>query len=110
MVENEIQYVPWSQFRQMVPSILGLEVMRLSRCIDRSDPQADLRNELVQARFSLRKFIACVEQASQDGVEACSPLLESALLQVLPSAGHQPELDYVIDRLTYVQDRIPYIY
>lgn len=110
MVENEIQYVPWSQFRQMVPSILGLEVLRLSRCINRSDPHADSRNELVQARFSLRQFIACVEKASQQEVDSCKPLLHSALLQVLPSAGQQPELDYVIDRLTYVHDRIPYIY
>ena len=110
MVENELQYVPWSQFRQMVPSILGLEVVRLSRCIDQADMQTDSRNELVQVRYNLRQFIACVEQASKDAVSACIPHLEAALLQMLPSAGRQPELDYVIDRLTYIQDRIPYIY
>ena len=109
MVENEIQYVPWSQFRQMVPSILSLEVLRLSRCIDRIEPGAETRNELVQARFNLRQFISCVAEASQQSVDDCTPLLHSALLQVLPSAG-QPELDYVIDRLTYVHNRIPYIY
>ena len=109
MVENEIQYLPWSQFKQMVPSILGLEVIRLSKCIDRADPHSDIRNELVRARFNLQQFIECVEQADKQTIDTCTPLLDSALLHVFPSTGH-PELNYVIDRLTCLHNRIPYVY
>ena len=109
MVENEIQYIPWGQFRQMVPSILGLEVARLSKCIDHEGPGSEARNQLVRVRFDLRRFIECVADADRDAVADCESHLSSALLNVMP-LEHSPDLAYVIDRLTYVRSRIPFVY
>ena len=109
MVENEIQYLPWQQFRQMVPPILGLEVRRLSRHIADADPSSDTRNQLVKTRFELRRFITCVEKADEEERVSCGAFLDAALLNVA-AISDRPEMDYVIDRLRYVRDRIPYVY
>ncbi len=116
MVENEIQFLSWTEFRQMAPSILQLEVTRLGTVIDASRGATDFRNVLVKARFEVKQFIACVQQAEQETVEeACVPHLQAALLNVsLVNTNRDEEttaaLHYVMDRLNYVNDRIALIY
>lgn len=116
MVENEIQFLSWTEFRQMAPSILQLEVTRLGTLIDAAGGATDFRNALVKARFEMKQFIACVQQADKETVEAtCAPHLQAALLTVSLVNANLDEkttatLDYVIDRLTYFNDRIPFIY
>ncbi len=107
MVENEIQYIPVGQFRQMVPPILGLEVRRLSRWIARQDPDSDIWNQFVKVRYELSRFIACIE-ASKD-LPDCEPFLDAALLNAVTLHDYSG-MEYVIDRLRYVRDRIPYTY
>ena len=115
MVENEIQFLRWSEFRQMAPTILRLEIDRLGPLIDTA-ADTDFRNTLVKARFALTQFVACVEAAEKDSVEAtCAPHLRTALLAVsLVQAEHDAAttatLAYVIDRLRYVNARIGLIY
>ncbi len=99
----------------MMPSILQLEVTRLGTLIDASGGATDFRNALVRARFALKQFIACVEQADKENVEACAPPLQAALLNVSLVNAHLDEettarLHYVMDRLKYVNDRIALIY
>ena len=116
MVENEIQFLSWTEFRQMAPSILQLEVTRLGTVIDASAETTDFRNALVKARFEVKQFIACVQQAEQETIEeVCAPHLQAALLNVsLVNTNRDEEttatLHYVMDRLKYVNDRIPLIY
>ncbi len=116
MVENEIQFLSWTEFRQMAPSILQLEVTRLGTLIDAAGGATDFRNALVKARFEVKQFIACVQQAEQETVEeVCAPHLQAALLSVsLVNTNRDEEttatLHYVMDRLKYVNDRIPLIY
>lgn len=116
MVENEIQFLSWEEFRQMVPSILGLEVTRLGTLIDAAGGATDYRNALVKARFEVKRFIACVQDAEKDMVEdACALHLQTALLNIsLVNANRDPKtaatLVYIIDRLNYVNDRIALIY
>lgn len=116
MVENEIQFLSWEEFRQMAPTILHLEVTRLGTLIDAAGGTTDFRNALVKARFEMNQFIACVEQADKESVEAtCAPHLQAALLTVSLINTHLDEattatLDYVIDRLKYFNDRISLIY
>ena len=115
MVENEIQFLSWDEFRQMAPSILQLEVTRLGTLIDEAGA-TDFRNALVKARFEVKQFIACVQQTEKKRVEdACTPHLQAALLTVsLINATLDEEttatLNYVIDRLKYVIERTPLIY
>ncbi len=115
MVENEIQFLSWTEFRQMAPSILQLEVTRLGTVIDASRGATDFCNVLVKARFEVKQFIACVQQADKENVEACAPHLQAALLNVSLVHTNRDEataarLDYVIDRQKYVNDRIALIY
>lgn len=116
MVENEIQFLSWEEFRQMAPSILQLEVTRLGTLIDAAGEAVAYRNALVKARYEVKRFFACLEQADKDTVaEACAPHLQAALLAVsLVNTGRDDAttatLDYVIDRLKYVIDRIALIY
>ncbi len=112
---NEIQFLSWTEFRQMAPSILHLEVTRLGTLIDASGEATDFRNALVRARFELKQFIACVEQADKENVEACAPPLQAALLNVSLVHAHRDValaawLHFVIDRFKYVNDRIALIY
>ena len=100
----------------MAPSILQLEVTRLGTLIDASGEATDFRNVLVKARFEVKQFIACVQQAEKEVVEeACAPHLQAALLNVTLVNTNRDEkttatLNYVIDRLKYVNDRIALIY
>ena len=116
MVENEIQFLSWEAFRQMDPSILGLEVTRLGTLIDAAGSATDYRNALVKARFEVKRFIACVQDAEKETIaDACTPHLQTALLNVSLVNAHPDEkttatLDYIIDRLKYVNDRIAFIY
>ncbi len=112
---NELQFLSWTEFRQMAPSILQLEVTRLGTLIDASGGATDFRNALVKARFELKQFIVCVEQVDKENVEACAPHLQAALLNVSLVHAHRDEettarLNYVMDRLKYVNDRIALIY
>ncbi len=113
---NELSFLSWQAFRQMAPSILQLEVTRLSGLIDAAGGAATHRNALVKARYELKQFIACVREAGKDTIEdACAGHLQAALLNVaLANVRLDREttatLDYVADRLQYVNARIALIY
>lgn len=112
MIKNEIQFLSWEEFQQMAPSILTLEVTRLAGLI-RETSALDIRNPLAKARVELKRFIACVQHINKEEMEqTCSPHLLSAIIGVSLAGENmeQPTLNYVLDRLRYVQERIPYIY
>lgn len=116
MVENELQFVGWKEFRQMVPSIVQLEIARLSRVIASTRGQPDVCNTLVKARFELDTFIACLRYADKDALEVtCAPHLQAALLAISVLAAELDEADaatlrYIADRLSHVNDRMELIY
>jgi hypothetical protein len=114
MVENEIQFLSWHEFKQMAPPILQLEVTRLTNLIQTPGHDLDIHNALVRARFEVARFIAGLAGADRDRVEtACAPHLGAALLALSfpPSAVDDAEtLGYVINRIEYVYYRIAYIY
>ena len=113
---NEIQFLSGSEFRQMAPSILQLEITRLGKCIRSCPEGSDFNTGLVRARFELTQFIACLKRAQKDSLQRiCVPHLQVAIMNL----SIQPtDLDlqtketcrYVLDRLTYVHHRIRLIY
>ncbi len=109
MVENEIQYVPWRQFQQMVPSILRLEVRRLTRYLVAESPSVNERNIIVKVRYDIRLFVQCIGTTTVDEARGCARHLASALLNAALLPKH-PVLTYVMDRLQYVRNRMPFIY
>lgn len=115
---NELQFLSWSEFKQMAPTIIQLEITRLSRVIEQGRPgaDADFRNGLVRSRFALKQFIRCIERSAKDNVEdACAVYLRTAIMNI---SIHVDGLDrqtaqvckYVLNRLNYVDYRIRLVY
>ena len=98
-------------------SMASIDVaVELAKRFDAAGGATDSRNALVKARFEVKQFIVCVQRADKETVEeVCAPHLQAALLNVsLVNANLDEEttarLNYVIDRLKYVNDRIGLIY
>ena len=80
MVENELPFLRWDEFRQMAPTILQLEITRLGTLIDAAGHDTDFRNALVKARYEVKRFVACVQKTDRATVEhVCAPHLQAAL-------------------------------
>jgi hypothetical protein len=115
MVENELQFLSWAEFRQMAPPILRLEVSRLDGLIQAShDP--DVRNALVKTRFALQQFITGLGRAEKTTLEACctqhlrTALLNLAFAQAVPEAAAAQILHAMAGRLHGLYRRIALLY
>lgn len=116
MVENELQFVSWTEFQEMVPSIVQLEISRLERVIEEVRDQTELCTALMEARSELQEFSATLQEAEKETLEAsCAPHLEAAMLTLSMKAdeadGETAEtLRYIVDRLNHVHDRMELTY
>ena len=116
MVENEIQFLSWKEFRQMAPSILQLEISRLDGLRAAAAGDWDFHNVLTKARYEVAQFVACLEAAEKDTLaETCGGHLHAATLALSVvladrDAATAATLAYVLDRLRYVTARIELIY
>lgn len=116
MVENELQFVSWTEFQEMVPSIIQLELSRLEGLIEGVKDRPELCNALVEARRKLEEFVGCLQEADKQVLEeTCAPRLEAALLTISMKADSEEgevagTLRYIADRLTHVHDRMELIY
>ncbi len=113
---NELEFISWKEFQQMAPSILQLEITRISRLLQSYRFDANFHNSLVKVRFELKSFIECLEKATQIQVESnCAIHLQNALI-CMPTANDTIDqtthetLNYILDRIKYVNDRIKLIY
>ena len=84
---NELQFLSWTEFKQMAPSILQLEVTRLGKVMHDQIDDTDFHNSLVRARFSLRQFIGGIQHAEstarpRSDVYQATLLLDGSLSQI----------------------------
>ena len=113
---NELQFVSWSEFQRMAPSIIQLEITRLGTMIESFRQDTGVHNGLVEARFALMQFVSCLREIGQAQAEpACAPHLRTALLALsFLQEDRDPRtaetLAYTLDRIRYVYDRISMIY
>ena len=113
---NELQFLSWSEFTDMAPSIIGLEAARLGKVIASSPPTAAYRNGLVHARFELQRFIRCLKGCEKGEFEAaCAHHLRGAVMTLsIQTEILEPTVRAtcaaVLDRLNYVHDRLHLIY
>lgn len=113
---NEIQFLSRREFQQMAPSILQLEITRLTKVIERLSEGTDVHNSLVRARFELVQFVLALQRASIDSREATlADHLRVAILNLvaLPEgldAETRTTCRYVLERLDYLEARIALIY
>lgn len=116
MVENELQFVSWPEFQEMVPSIVQLEISRLERVIGEVRDQTELCTALMEARSELQEFSTALQEAEKETLESsCAPHLEAALLTLSVQADGADEetaetLHYIVDRLNHVHDRMELTY
>lgn len=114
MVENEVQFLSWDEFRRMGPSILRLEISRLERLTRVSCPDSELYNALVMARFELSRLVSVLDR-TEAPVEHCADHLRKALLSLsFASAEGEDEvseaLHPILSRLHYLHHRMELVY
>ena len=113
---NEIQFLSRREFQDMAPSILQLEITRLTKLIEHPSVGTDVHNCLVRARFELVQFVLGLQEADIDPREGT---LADHLRVAILNLGALPEgLDaetrmtcrYVLERLDFLEARIALIY
>ena len=113
---NELEFLNWAEFKKMAPSIIQLEVSRIDKMIDSQETGSDFYNALVKSKFDLNKFIKCFKKVEKAVFEKrCISHLQSAIFNLsLKSANLDRNIavtiDYTVDRLKYIYDRIGLIY
>jgi len=113
---NELEYISWKEFKQMAPSIVKLESSRLEKVIQTVQPGNDVYNALIKARYELKQFIRCLDQTEKPPIsDKCADHLNKAILSLsIESTGLNDKIieavDYILDRLNYVHNRLGMIY
>ena len=113
---NEIQFLSWDKFKGMTPSIVQLEITRITKIMRAGTLDLEDHNALVRTRFALNQFVSCLEQAQKDTFEStCGPFVAEALVN-MPSPASIDDVDtahtltYIIDRLNDLHERLPLVY
>ncbi len=113
---NELEFVPWSQFHRMAPSILRLEISRLGDLIRSAGSDLEMRNALVRVRYELLEFLVAVERCEDGKIsESATERLDLAIVHLpldraTEDAKMHASLKYILDRLRSVKRRINFIY
>lgn len=113
---NEIQFLSWDKFKGMTPSIVRLETTRITNLLRSGRLELKDHNALVSVRFALRQFIECLETAQKETFrETCGPLVDRALISMPASSSTfdvetARTLEYIVDRIKDIHQRIPLVY
>ena len=112
---NELDFVGWKEFRRMAPAVVGLEIGRLDRLISEEEIGSETYNALVATRFALRTFTDGLEESERDTLDERGEHLRRALLSVsilkeTLSDERAETLQYVLHRLSYINNRMNLVY
>ncbi len=106
---NEVHMVTREIFAQMAPSILRLEIGRLSELITKLGIDSILHESLVSARHRLRSLKELVAHDFEHAeLGPCVSHLDAAILAIgiRPQSTEDKTLDNITDRLGYVRERL----
>ncbi len=113
---NEIQFLSWDKFKNMTPSIVQLEITRITKLLRTGKLELDDHNALVRVRFALKQFLECLETAKKETFqESCANYVTRALMSMPASSPTfdvetAKTLEYIVDRIKDVHQRISLIY
>ena len=113
---NEIQFLSWDKFKGMTPSIVQLEITRITKLMRTGVLDLDEHNALVRVRYALKQFIDCLEASTLDNMEeTCGPFATQALMNMPDISAVENEeaaetLAYIVDRIKDLLQRIPLVY
>jgi hypothetical protein len=107
---NELQYISWKEFRKMAPSVTKLEINRIDMLIREAVAGSDFYNLLIKARYELNQFVNCLEKRNSPPLpDSCINHLSNTILTLSPEEANKT-VQYILDRLNYVYNRIGMIY
>ena len=97
----------------MTPSIIKLEINRVGKLLNKIQAGGENYNALIKSRYKLSQFVECLQQTQLPPLkETCIDHLSQAILNLSfeDPGGTSKEVDYILDRLKHVHDRIGMIY
>jgi hypothetical protein len=105
---NELHFLDRQEFLQMAPTIVQMELSRLTGIAEALEPGSAEHTAVVSARHQLRLFQDAFPAAS-DAVQAMPPVerLEAAILCLSTDESRVDAVTY--ESLIYVADRLGYI-
>lgn len=113
---NEIQFLSWDKFRGMAPSIVQLEITRITKLMRSGALGLDDHNALVRVRFALNQFVETLPTARKETLEeTCGPFVMQALMSMPAISADLDEetadtLKYIVERIKDLHQRIPLVY
>lgn len=113
---NELHFINRNEFAAMAPSVLQLEVSRLSKLLSSFEPGSHDYNSIVVARQKIGDVTSMISQEMEpECVEECARELESVIMHLSASIPDtDPEssriLVYVADRLVYILGQLKHLY
>jgi len=113
---NELEFTNINDFKRMAPSIIQLEISRLSKIIDSFEASSSTHNLLVKTRYDLNEFQKVVETFKEDKIDDHHlAKLYSALFSIATAAENSDKtikikMDYIIDRLNDLLNKCKMIY
>ena len=113
---NELHFINREEFASMAPSVLQLEVSRLTRLLPSFELGSDAYNSVIAARKSVAYLQSYIQEEMDEArVKECSLELESAILCLSVSdrktdPNSRRVLVYVADRLVYILGQLKHLY
>lgn len=111
---NELEYISWKEFKKMAPPVVKLEINRIGKLIDSSPSGSDVYNSFVKTRYELNQFVETLEQINSPPLpESCTEHLRKAILILTQEdidESTSKTIDYILDRLNHIYNRVGMIY
>ncbi len=113
---NEVHFVNREEFATMAPTVLQLEVSRLTKLLPEFDLGSDTYNSIIAARRKVESLQFSIKnEMNPDEVESCAADLESSIMCVSAAdsdadADSSRVLVYVADRLVYILGQLRHLY
>ncbi len=113
---NELHFINREEFANMAPTVLQLEVSRLTRLLPSFELGSDAYNSVIAARKGVAHLQTLIqEEMDETRVKECALELESAILCLSVSdrktdPNSRRVLVYVADRLVYILGQLKHLY
>lgn len=113
---NELEFTNWKDFKRMAPSIVQLEITRISGIISSLETTDSIHNHLVKARFDLKIFLENLEKQTKRKLsESDISPLQSAIIcisniQIKQNEKIHFKMTYILNRLNDLLDKCKMVY
>ena len=105
---NELHFVERDEFIQMAPTVVQLEITRLTKILGGLEIGSDNYNSIVAARFQLRQFLNDLTVAADHSDSHLSVDRLNIAIMCISAVSSSVDTD-TCDLLIYVADRLGYI-